>query len=241
MVEETTVENSAEKVTVFKSLKGLFTNKYWLLIVVGMFMMYFMMSCFFGSGVYFAQYNMNDVNSYAPIANALSMAQLATMFLTPFIMKKVTKRNLMMAGMGVSLIGFVLTGFAGANLTLQIAASIIKGIGFGCSAATMFGLLQDAITYGQWKNGFGTSGMGNAASSFCTKVGSGIGTAALGLILEARSFDAALAVQSTEALGAIMAAFAWIPAIAVAVVMVCMVFFDLDKHYDRILADLEKR
>ena len=51
VVEETTVENSTEKVTVIKSLKGLFTNKYWLLIVIGMFMMYFMMSCFFGSGV----------------------------------------------------------------------------------------------------------------------------------------------------------------------------------------------
>lgn len=45
----------------------------------------------------------------------------------------------------------------------------------------MFGLLQDAITYGEWYNGYGTAGMGNAASSFCMKVGSGIGTAGTGL------------------------------------------------------------
>ena len=54
----------------------------------------------------------------------------------------------------------------------------------------MFGCLQDAITYGEWYNGYGTAGMGNAASSFCMKVGSGIGTAALGWILNAGGFDA---------------------------------------------------
>ena len=59
-----------------------------------------------------------------------------------------------------------------------------KRIGFGFGAATMFGALQDAITYGEWLNGYGTAGMGNAASSFCMKVGSGFGTAVLGWVLK---------------------------------------------------------
>lgn len=102
----------------------------------------------------------------------------------------------------------------------------------------MFGMLQDAITYGTWKNGFGTAGMGNAASSFCMKVGSGFGTAALGWILGAGGFDATAAVQSAASLSAITWAFAFIPFITTAIAVVCMVFFDLDKHYDKVVADL---
>lgn len=231
----------AGNIPFLKAMKALFTNKYWLMIVITMFAMYFMMSCFFGSAAYFAQYNMGDVNYYTPISNALSIAQIATMFLTPFIMKKTGKRNTMMIGMAVSGIGFIGTGLAGVNLTAQIALSVIKGIGFGCGAATMFGMLQDSITYGQWKNGFGCSGMGNAASSFCTKVGSGIGTAVLGWVLDAGRFSSGLAVQSEGAIRAISASFAWIPAATMIIVVVCMYFYDLDKKYDSIVEELETR
>ena len=91
---ERVVENNAaadgteEKISFFKGLKGLFTNKYWLLMVGAIFVMYFMMSTFFGSAVYYAQYNVGDVEKFTPISNYLSMAQIAALFITPFIMKK---------------------------------------------------------------------------------------------------------------------------------------------------------
>ena len=104
----------------------------------------------------------------------------------------------------------------------------------------MFGCLQDAITYGEWYNGFGTAGMGNAASSFCMKVGSGIGTAALGWILAAGGFDGVKEVQSAGALAAINVSFAWVPVVTSIICVICMVFFDLDKKYAKAAADLEK-
>jgi GPH family glycoside/pentoside/hexuronide:cation symporter len=104
----------------------------------------------------------------------------------------------------------------------------------------MYGLLQDSITYGEWYNGYGTAGMGNAASSFCMKVGSGIGTAALGWILGAGGFDGAAAVQTSGALAAINTSFAWVPVITTVIAVVCMVVFDLDKHYDDAVADLQQ-
>ena len=204
-----------------------------------MFAMYFMMSCFFGSAAYYAQYVMGDIDYYAPLSNSLSIAQIVTMFITPFVMKKIGKRNTMLIGTIVSTAGFFLTGVAGVSLTVQITASIIKGIGFGCSAAVMFGMLQDAITYGQWQNGYGSSGMGNAASSFCMKVGSGIGTAALGWILSFGKFNATLAEQSSAAISAIGVSFAWIPAITMFIGVICIFFYDLDKKYDKVVSDLE--
>lgn len=226
-----------EQVSFVKGFVGLLKNKYWLLMVVSLFCMYFMMSCFFGSAFYFTKYNMGNEGQYAMVANLLSMAQIATMFVTPFIMKKVSKRNVFFLGMIISIVGFAMAGFT-TSYGVICAASIVKGIGFGCGAATMFGCLQDAITYGEWQNGYGSAGMGNAASSFCMKIGSGIGTAALGWILGAGGFDAEAAVQSAASLNAITMAFVWVPLIMTAICAVSLFFFDLDKKYDQVVADL---
>lgn len=237
VVEQKEENEKKEQVSFVKGLGALVKNKYWLLMVVALFSMYFMMSCFFGSALYFTKYNMGDEGQYAMVSNLLSVAQIATLFVTPFIMKKISKRNLFMAGMAVAACGFLLSGFS-TSYGVICLSSVIKGIGFGCGGATMFGCLQDAITYGEWYNGCGTAGMGNAASSFCMKVGSGVGTAALGWILAAGGFDAAAEVQSAASLGAINVAFAWVPVITSVICVICMFFFDLDKKYDRAVADL---
>lgn len=232
-------QGKEENVSFIKGFAGLLKNKYWLLLVVCLFAMYFMMSCFFGSAVYFTQYNMGSVDYYATVSNLLSMAQIGTMFITPFIMKKLSKRNLFMIGMAIATVGFVATGFT-TSYGAVCVLSVVKGIGFGCGAATMFGCLQDAITYGEWYNGYGTAGMGNAASSFCMKIGSGIGTAALGWILSAGGFDSTLEVQGSAALASINVAFVWVPVITSVICVVALFFFDLDKHYDKVLEDLSQ-
>ena len=231
-------DGQGETVSFIKGLAGLVKNKYWILMVISVFAMYFMMSTFFGSAVYFTMYNMGNDGYYAMVSNLLSIAQIVTLFITPFLMKKVSKRNLFLVGMAIATVGFVISGIS-TNYSVICASSVIKGIGFGCGGATMFGCLQDAITYGEWYNGYGTAGMGNAASSFCMKVGSGVGTAALGWILDAGGFDAALEVQSASALTSINVAFAWVPVITSVICVICMAMFNLDKYYPQVVADLE--
>lgn len=231
-------EGKKENVSFMKGLAGLVKNKYWILLVISVFSMYFMMSTFFGSAVYFTMYNMGNDDYYAMVSNLLSIAQIVTLFITPFLMKITSKRNLMMVGMAIATVGFILSGVT-TNYTIICVSSVIKGIGFGCGGATMFGCLQDAITYGEWYNGYGTAGMGNAASSFCMKVGSGVGTAALGWILAAGGFDPNLGSQSASALTSITVAFAWVPVITSVICVICMALFNLDKYYPQVVADLE--
>ena len=103
----TSQEGSKKKETVsfVKGLKALLKNKYWILMSLNLFSMFFMMSSFFGSVLYFTKYNMGNENQYSMVANLLSGAQIVTLFITPFIMKKVSKRNLNMAGMAIVTIG----------------------------------------------------------------------------------------------------------------------------------------
>ena len=156
-------------------------------------------------------------------ANAFSMAQIIMLFCTPFIMKKFGKRNTGLFGMAIASVAFLLTALAGSNVNLVVAANVLKGLGFGCCGATMFGMLQ-------------AMGMGNAAYSFCMKVGSGIGTAALGWILGAGGFNTDS--TSAGALTALNISCIWIPLATCVIGAVCMLLFDLDQHYDQAVADL---
>ncbi len=231
-------EGGVNQPSVVDALKSLVKNKYWVLNVLLLFSMYFMMSTFFGSNYYYAQYVLKNPGAYSVLSNALSLSQMGIMFLTPAIMKKVPKRWLAIIGMGLSGFGFILTGLAGTNVSIVLVSNVIKGIGFGCGAATMWGLLQDSITYGQWYTGVQAVGMGNSASSFTTKIGSGLGTACLGWILAAGNFNAD--PTGDASIMAINVAVIVIPIIAVAICCVCMLLFDLDKKYDRVVNDLEK-
>lgn len=228
--------NQEKEPSVLVCLKSLIVNKYWLLMVIFLFSLYFMMSTFFGSAYYFAQYVLGDESVYALTANALSMAQIVMMFITPFIMAKIGKRWTGLIGMVVAAAAFALTSFAGQNVTLVVACNILKGMAFGCGAATMFGLLQDSITYGQWLTGVQAVGMGNAASSFCMKVGSGLGTAALGWILNAGNFNVDPA--SASAITSVNISCIWVPVITCVIGAICLLVFDLDKHYQQAVDDL---
>lgn len=231
-------DGKTEDVPLLDCLKSLVMNKYWLLMVLFLFCLYFMMSAFYGGAGYYAQYVLGDLNLFPVISNPLSTAQIVMMFITPFLMKKIGKRWTAMIGMVLAVLSFVFTALAGTNVTIVVICNTIKGLAFGCGAATMFGLLQDSITYGTWLSGVQAMGMGNAASSFCMKVGSGLGTAALGWILTAGNFDKNPAGEA--AIAAINFGYIWVPVIACTIAVVCLVFFDLDKHYDKVVGDLSQ-
>lgn len=231
-------ENKEEKKgpSVMEALGSLVKNKYWILMVIFLFSLYFMMSTFFGGNYYYAQYVLNAEESYSKLSNALSLAQMGLMFVAPFVMKKIGKRWTAMIGMGAAGVAFLLTAMAGQNVGMVVACNILKGAGFGFGAATMWGMLQDAITYSQWQSNVQAIGMGNSASSFAMKVGSGIGTAALGWILSAGNFDNA--PSAPAAITAINVAVIWVPLIVCGISVACMILFDLDKKYDKIAEDL---
>lgn len=141
-----------------------------------------------------------------------------------------------MVGMFLASLGFLLTGFTNGNVPFLLACSVIKGLGFGCSSAAVYGLLQDSITFGTWNTGVEAVGVGNAACSFCSKIGSGVGTAALGWILGAGNFDKD--PTSAAAIGAVNVSFIWVPLVCTLISLVCVFFFDLDKYYDKAVQDL---
>lgn len=106
------------------------------------------------------------------------------MFFIAMLVKRFGKRNVFAIGLVFDIIGMLVLNFSGGSLAIIIISSVIRGIGNTCGGATMWAMVSDTIDYGEWKTGYRTEGLVNSACSFGYKIGNGVGSALLGLILE---------------------------------------------------------
>lgn len=233
-----------EKVDTAAALKALFTNKYWLIMILAMFTVFFVVIMYSVGAVYYAQYVLADMGMFAWMSNSISIAQFAVMFITPLFMKKFGKRAIYTLGMGMLSVGFLGFGLFGTSIPMMILFNVLKGAGLGMAGGMSLGMLADSITYGKMKTGVDAVGMGNAASSAAQKLGMGLGTAVLGWILSGAGFDATLDAQGIaqpeSVITAIQFMYNWIPLILCGIVFVIMLFFfDLEKKMAQFRAEVK--
>lgn len=231
-----------ENASVMESVKALLTNKYWVMMFFAMLAIFFVIIFYSIGGVYYAIYILGDMGQVSWMNNAISIAQFAIMFATPFFMKKFGKRPIYAAGFLCMTIGFVGFGFVGSNVPLMIVCNAIKGLGLGMAGGMAMGMVADAILYGQLKSGINAVGMGNAGTSAAQKIGLGFGQAIFGWVLSGAGFDAALDAQGIAqpetVITAIKFMYNYIPAVICGVVFILIaVFFNLDKDLKKLKAE----
>lgn len=233
----------APKTNVLQEFVALLKNKYWIMVVLVIFIMYFSLTVNGGTAIYYAKAVLNDQNLVGPLGNATTIAQIATMFVAvPVFIKRMDKGKAMALGLGICAAGYALTAVAGTNYSIILISNVIKGIGNGFAASCMWGMLSDTIEYGEWKTGIRTAGLANAASSFGSKIGSGVAGAVLGWMMAAGGYQAEAAQQSASAIAAVSTLYIYIPlALSLASAATLFFFYKLDKEYDGIIADLEAR
>lgn len=239
VVEEPKVE--AEKTNIRVEFAALFRNKYWLMMAGLIFFLYLSLTVNGGSAVYFAKAVLKDQNLVTPLGNASTIAQIATMFFVAPLTKKIGKRNAFLIGMGITGLSYIALVMVQGTYSLVLVANVIKGIGSGFAASCMWGMLSDTIEYGEWKTGIRTAGLANAASSFGSKVGSGLGGAILGWVMAAGGYDGSAATQTAAAIHSVNIAYIYIPLILTVVSLVILWFYKLDQEYPQIIRDLEAR
>ena len=90
---------------VMETVKALLSNKYWLLLTLGNFVVFAIIIFYAMGTVFFSQYVLYDMSQYGILANAISVAQFAIMFVTPVLMTKISKEKIYTFGMLVMAIG----------------------------------------------------------------------------------------------------------------------------------------
>lgn len=236
-----TKDGTAGDVPFKTGILALFKNKYWMMMT-GMLALFFLMySVNGGATVYFAKDILGDRDLVGTINGIFNIVQIAGMFFIAMLVKKYGKRNVFAIGLVLDMAGMMILNFSGGSMALIVVSSVIRGIGNACGGATMWAMVSDTIDYGEWKTGVRTEGLVNSACSFGYKIGNGIGSALLGLILEIGGYAGEAAVQKASAIASIRICFVWIPMGVYAAGLVIMKFYHLDEEFDGIIEDLKKR
>lgn len=231
----------AEKIPFIVGIKSLFANKYWIMmtVVLALFFLYYAING--GTTVYYAKDILGDKNLVSTVNGIYNAIQIVAMFFIAKLVKNYGKRNVFSIGLVLAAIGMLILEFGGSSMPVIVISSLVRGIGNACGGATMWAMVSDTIDYGEWKTGHRTEGLVNSACSFGYKIGNGLGSALLGIIIEAGGYVGEAAVQSSSALFSIRLCFAWIP---IAVFIACFIilrFYNLDREFDGIIKDLHAR
>ena len=230
-----------DKATIWATVKALLTNKYWVMMTLAMFVIFFVIIFFAVGGIYYCMYVFYDMSQFSWLSNSVSIAQFAIMFATPLLMKKFGKEKIYTVGIGISALGCLGFGLFGNSYLLMAIFNVFKGLGMGLAGGMAMGIVADAITYGNLKSGIDTVGMGNAGVSAAQKIGMGLGTAVFGWVLSGSGFDGALDLQGiaqpASVTTAIQFVYNWIPLVLFAIVFAMFLF---SFHLDRDLKKLQE-
>lgn len=223
----------------FHVLKALITNQYWVLYVLIFLMMTITNGVTMGSAVHYSQYILGDANLYSALAVYTYIPMLLGIVSTFLLLKRFGKRNIAIAGIITMLVGSLVIGCLPATFQVTAVSAMIRGLGSGLVSAFGTSMLQDTLTYGKWKNGFDMVGMGNAANSFVSKLGSGLSSVMIGWILELSGFQSMMEIQSAGVQAAIAFTQIWLPSITLVIALVCAFLYRLEKKYNYYATELQ--
>lgn len=186
----------------------------------------------------------NDTWVFSLLYFAELAATVAVIMICPVFMRKYGKRNCVLVGAAIAVVGQVVFMLNPYNFNMAMASSIIRGIGAGPLSACMFGMLGDVVEFGQWKSHLRQESYIFAAGSVGSKIAPGLVTALVTGLITANGYINSVtggAVQPDSALQTIVSLLQFGPLAVWILVLVVTAFYQLDKKYASIMEELSQR
>lgn len=224
------IKPNTAKISIKQSFKAIKGNWPWLLIILSNLLFWTGQTTRSSTLIYYLKYNYGDQNIIS-LVNGLSILQVITTVIVPLLSIKLLKRTIWMYGLVFLILGQFIILLANNTLFIIIIGWIIGSLGVGFALSAPFVLIGSAVEYGEWKTGIKAAGLLTAfGTTFCTKLGTGIGGALPTQIMSIFGYTAGKS-QSVSGLVGIQISFIWIPIIAFALSIIPLIFY---KKYEKL-------
>lgn len=229
---EDTKKEKAEEPGFFKAIILLLKNKYFIMVLLIYLANYLSNGITQGMGIYFATYQMGN-------ASLLGVLTMAGMFLIviclPFVAKLTEKLGIRMAALAgsiVAVLGAVLLIAGGLNgiFGLVLTGLVIRAVGMAPTTGALNALIAETDEYSYLKFGQRLTGTIYSCSSMGMKIGTGIGTAACGFLLDMGGFVGTAATQTASAVATIKWSYLLSNALPVVVLVIVLSFLKVEQE-----------
>lgn len=216
-------------------------NKPWIICAVSSLCMIAAIVVRATSTVYFAQNVVGNASVATTLLTISSLVGIPVTLLTPAIAPKFGKRNMLMFGSFMAIVGSVAMHFAAQNIALVIILTVVIAVGLALPNGVIYVMTAEAVDFGEWKTGLRVGGFLMAFVGFGVKVANSIATMICSKVLETGGYVGGAEVQTAAAKTAIEINYLLIPIILLSVIIIINCFYDLDKKFPKIREELMAR
>jgi len=228
-----------------KTLKSLLTNQYfWSTTIL------WTLTCLHTTIVgttlpYYCKYIFgNDGYVYSMLYFLETIMLVVSAMICPLFLKKFGKRNVSLAGAILAVIAQASFFFGTKSLILAAVTILIRSIGVGQLNAVIFGMMGDAVDFGEWKSGLRQEALVFGGGSLGFKFGTGIASAVLTVMMSAAGYISSTTgsvKQPESAILMIKNIYVWGPILVWVVAVIVLILYKLDKKYKGIMDELGER
>nr|WP_308629071.1 glycoside-pentoside-hexuronide (GPH):cation symporter [uncultured Eisenbergiella sp.] len=236
-----TVSEEKEEVSFGESLKILFKNKYWVIMLLVQFFSQLAYALTASTGAYYTKWILGNDNLVG-IMGAVGLIPTFVGFLAvqPMV-KRLGVARTVKVSMGIAAMATGIRIFCPASFTAALVLGCFSSFGMIPIMALASVMTNNCVDYNEWKTGHKLLGMTNSATGFGGKVGSGVGGALTGWVLAIGAYDATLAAQPQSAVYAIYAICIYIPLILYVAIFLLVRKYDLEALFPQIMQELSQR
>lgn len=237
-------EQEKEKaVSIMQGLKMLVKNTYWIKITVFGVCMNIMYAMIMAAPIYYAQCIVGDPGFYS-IINTVNLIPSIIGFLTVgFLIKKFGLAKTAKYASIIGIIGSVVRCFAPGNVMVTLIFGSVVMYATIPLISVLPAMVLNTSEVNMKNFGVRITGMTNASNSFVGKIGSGIGSAAIGWVLAAGGFDkvAAGGAMTSGVTTAVYALNIYIPLAMFVIMLLILARYDLEDKLPAMIAENEKK
>lgn len=222
---------SEEKINLISALKLLLKNPYFLLIL-GIYIVFYTSSGLSAATVYFVTYFFENPSLQGIMSLVASLPMVIVAALTPVLVKAFgSMRKLNLAGRILTLVAGVLSAFVAMqkNIPLFLVFSFLGAIGTAPFTGTGNALIAETADYTYRTAGKRLDGTFFSCSAIGVKVGGGLGSAIVGILLDLGGFDGLKEVQTAGAVNMIFFIQVILPLIFGLILIVLFHFLKVEK------------
>lgn len=228
-----------EKYSLKDAAKMLISNKYYMIICVT-YVLTQIFTATLNMGIFFMKYVLGDEGLLGTFALAINIPLICGLVVTPMLVKKfkgMYKINLVGYALATIARGLVILAAYMGSVPFMLLFSGIASIGMSPLQGDMNALIAEASDYTFHTKHKRVDGTMYSCTSLGVKIGSGIGTALAGWLLDASGFIPNAAVQASSCINMLYVMYLWIPMIINLIITILLSRLKVEQANARLVAN----
>lgn len=222
-----------------ETVGALMKNKY-LFLLVGMMFITNIINGMGPASTYYFKYMVGDVGALS-IANLTALITPVMLIIFPMLSRKIGTTKILQFSMIFGIVGMLIRTVGGTNMGTILIGGGISSIAVLPISIMINTYLIDCMDYGEWKTGIRVEGMIASVTNFAAKVGAGVASGFLGLVMGLAGYDGSLATQSSTATMAIIGMYNIFPLVMYVIMFILALMYQMDKLRPQMKEDLAKK